>query len=214
VILVIAAVAAAVVVYINAVGPNLSPKNFGVVDEGRVYRAGQMTPTAFRAVHDGHHIRTVIDFGSYWDGPAVADARGDRRNQAVADELHMTRYVMPLYGDGQGNLNWYVEALRIMADPAAQPVLVHCGAGSERTGIAVALYEHMAHGVPLDEALKETTTYRHDPKRNPHVEGIVHQWGEAIVTAAREGGQLRNAPYPPLPAPRPVTSAAAGAPGS
>lgn len=207
VLLILVTVVAAVWLYSAAVAPNLSPKNFGVVDEGRVYRSGQLTPSAMRAVHDRYHIRTVIDLGSYWAGPVLQDPRGNARNQRTAAALHVTRYLMPLYGDGQGNLNWYVQALRIMSDPAAQPVLVHCGAGSERTGIAVALYEHMAHQAPLDDALKETSKFRHDPRRNPHVEEIVHQWGEAIIAAARGDGRIENSPYPALPPPKPVVAA-------
>jgi protein tyrosine/serine phosphatase len=157
-----------------------------------------------RAVHDRYHIKTVIDLGSYWAGADLKDPRGEARNQRVADALGMTRYVMPLYGDGQGNLNRYVQALRIMADPAAQPVLVHCGAGAERTGVAVVLYENLAHGVPLDEALEDTSKYRHDPRRNPHVQEIVHERGGAIVEAAREGTQLSDGANPALPPPEPV----------
>src|SRR5690349_10858496 len=71
--LVLVAVAAGVWLYSAAMAPNLSPKNFGVVDEGRVYRSGQLTPSAMRAVHDRYHIRTVIDLGSYWAGPVLQD---------------------------------------------------------------------------------------------------------------------------------------------
>jgi protein tyrosine/serine phosphatase len=210
VVLAVVAVVAAVGLYAAAVRENLAPKNFGVVDEGRVYRSGQLTPSAMRMVHDKYHLKTVIDLGSYWHGGAVANPRGEQRNQEVADALHMTRYVLPLEGDGTGNLNQYILALRLMTDPANQPVLVHCGAGSERTGVAMALYENAAHDRPLEEGLKDTTHFRHDPRRNPHVEEVVRTYGAAIVKAFKSGAQLDDpaAGATHLPSPLPVRSPA------
>jgi protein tyrosine/serine phosphatase len=190
---------------------NLAPKNYGVVDEGRVYRAGQMTPAAMHRVIEKNHIKTIIDLGSYYGGdanqpeagPRIKDAEGERRNQRVADALRVERYVMPLFGDGTGNANWYIHALRIMNDPAKQPVLVHCGAGSERTSVACALYEHMRQGTSFDNGVKEARAFRHDPKRNPHVSEMLNTWGEKIIECARGGGQLSDPRFPPIPEPRP-----------
>lgn len=210
ILLIILGVAAAIGLYTKAIRPDLSPKNFGVVDEGRVYRAGQLTPAAMRQIHSRHKIKTIIDLGAYRHGEdRINDPRGERRNQRVADALGVTRYVMPLYGDGTGNLNWYLHALKVMNDPANQPVLVHCGAGAERTGIAVALYEHIALQTPLEDALKGATEYRHNPRRNPHVSEILRTWGPRLVEAFRQGRQLDDPAFPPIPDPAPVNRDAA-----
>jgi protein-tyrosine phosphatase family protein len=195
--IVIAAVLAAVWFWNAAIKGNLSPKNFGVVDEGRVYRAGQLSPSAMRMVRDKHHIKTVIDLGSYEPG-----ARGERRNQQVADALGMTRFVFDLEGDATGNPNYYVQALRIMNDPARQPVLVHCGAGSERTGCVAILYNNEKHGTPLNEGLRGAREFRHDPRRNPHLEETVNAWAGPILKAYREGGTIPGTE--PLPEPEPA----------
>ena len=213
VVLIVAAVLASLGLYSGVVRDNLSPRNFGVVDEGRVYRSAQLTPAALRQVCDRYKIKTVIDLGSYWDGGSVADARGEKRNQRVAESLRVTRYVMPLEGDGTGNLNVYVHALRILSDPAAQPVLVHCGAGSERTGVAVALYQNLAHGVSFEDGLKDAAAFHHNPRRNPHVEEVIHGYGAAIVKAARDRTQLDDPAFPPILPPRPVTGGAIAANG-
>ncbi len=187
---VVAAIAAVLgaVFYAEAVRPNLNPKNFGVVDEGRVYRSGQLTPAAFDRVVKEHHIRTVIDLGSALNDDGTADdEQRERLNQRSAEAVGVARHRLSLLGDGTGDPNEYVRALRIMNDPAAQPVLVHCGAGSERTGAACILYMNLAHGVPIADGYARAGEFRHDPARNPKLKPVLDQYGAAIVEAARNG---------------------------
>ena len=204
----VAAAVVAVVLWVKVARPDLVPKNFGVVDQGRVYRSGQLTPSAMRRVVERDHIKTEIDLGSYWDGDRLADPTGELRNQRVADALGVKRYVMPLVGDGTGNANWYIHALRIMNDPAKQPVLVHCGAGSERTSVACILYEQLRHGGPDNAAgVEEARKFRHNPRKNPHVREVLDRWGAEILRCVREGGQLQDPPFEPIPDPAAAAAA-------
>lgn len=166
----------------KAVAPNLFPKNFGVVDEGKVYRSGELTPAAFKLLRERHGIKTIIDLGTH--EPGTAD---ENREKRTAELLGISRHVFNLEGDSTGNPNEYVEALRLMTDPANQPVLVHCGAGSERTGMAVVLYRHITQDTPIDEAYKECSEFHHDPKRNPHLPEMLHEWGDKITEAYKSG---------------------------
>jgi protein tyrosine/serine phosphatase len=194
------------VFYVEAVHPNLFPKNFGVVDEGKVYRAGQLTPAAFRSVVEDHGIKTVIDLGSALNDEGTADDEEvERLNQRVAEAGGVTRYRMSLLGDATGNPNYYVQALRIMADPAAQPVLVHCGAGSERTGAAAILYQNMVQGVPIEDGYARAGEFRHRSEKNPHLKEVLEKYGAAIVSAARGGGWVPG--EDPLPPAKPVPAA-------
>jgi tyrosine-protein phosphatase SIW14 len=177
-----------------AVRENVIPKNFGVVEEGRVYRAGQVSPAAMRRLHERFGFRTVIDLGSF-----ERESRGERRNQRIAESLGVTRYRFDLIGDATGNPNAYVQALRIMTDPANQPVLVHCGAGSERTGCAVLLFENLMHGVSLEEGLKGAERFKHRPHRNPRLREVVEQYGVAIIESYRNGMPIAG--VDPLPDP-------------
>ncbi|QYU66426.1 tyrosine-protein phosphatase [Leptolyngbya sp. 15MV] len=172
--------------------PDLFPKNFGVVEAGKVYRSGQLTPAAFRRVVERHGIRTIIDMGSGKDHPEV-----ERLNAAVARSLGVRRYVAALEGDARGNPNWYVWALRLASDPENQPVLIHCGAGSERTGCIVALYDNVHRGVPLDQGYIETKRFGHRPTRNPHLRDVMEKYGPSIVEAYRAGQWLPFAEVPP-----------------
>ncbi len=101
--------------FVNA-RPNLFPKNFGEVDPGKVYRSGQLTPEAFRRVVEEHQIKTIIDLGSGKDDPAV-----EKLNASVATSLGVKRCVGALEGDGTGNPNWYVWALRLAREDSQAP---------------------------------------------------------------------------------------------
>jgi tyrosine-protein phosphatase SIW14 len=197
------AVVAVALSFNTAIRRNIFPKNFGVVDEGRVYRAGQLTPAAMRRVHAQYGFKTVIDLGS-----AEPGTRLDRRNQRTADSLGLLRYRFDLVGDATGNPNAYAQALRIMTDPEHQPVLVHCGAGSERTSCAVILYNNIARQVPLDEGLAGAKNFKHNPRRNPHLGRVLEEWGELIIEAHRTGGPVAGAE--PLPEPEAVKSEFSG----
>lgn len=172
-------------VFDAAIKPNVFPKRFGVVEEGRIYRSGELTPAAMRLVHDSRGIKTVVDLGAYEPGSVE-----ERRAERTATLLGMKRVVLRLEGDATGNPNNYVEALRIMTDPAAQPVLVHCSAGTQRTGCAVAMFRMIEEGKTFDEALVEAKRYDHDPLDNPKLTEMIEKWEPSVAEAFRRGGQI------------------------
>jgi protein tyrosine/serine phosphatase len=177
--------------------PNILPKRFGVVDVGKVYRSGQLTPEAFREVCREYDIRTVIDLGS----KIHDDPQGEIRNQRAADAVGVTRYVFRLYGDATGNPNAYIQALRLASDPAKQPVLVHCGAGTERTGLFCILYKNLHLGTPIEEGFAEAVSYGHNPRRTPQMRQVMDNDRDQILDHVKRGGQIEAIDIPMLPEP-------------
>lgn len=165
--------------------PNLVPKNFGVVEPGVLYRAGWLTPAATTKVVQEHNIKTIIDFGGFDHRPAHHE-----RAQRTADALGVRRVVLPLWGDAQGDPNRYAEALRIVTDPENQPVLVHCAAGSERTGCLVGLFRMKTEGYTVDEVIAESQTFNHDPEKNPHLRTMLETWSGPVLEAVRTGERV------------------------
>lgn len=186
------------IAYISVI-PNVFPKRFHTVDPGKVYRAGQMTPAAFEKVVKEYNIRTVIDLGSTIHG----QAEGERRNHRIVEALGVTRYVFRLYGDSSGNPNEYIQALRLASDPANQPVLIHCGAGTERTGFTCMLYKKHHFGTPLEEGLREAQSVGHNPRRTPKLRQMLDTWANPILFHLREGGQIEGPNSPIMPDPVP-----------
>lgn len=148
--------------------PHIVAKNFGTVVPGKIYRSGELTIAALADVVRDHDIKTIIDFGAFEEG-----SPRDNLEAKAAEALGVERHVLRLEGDGTGDPDMYLRALRIMTDPARQPVLIHCGAGSERTGCAVVLYRHIVQGVDVDRAYEEARDFSHDPDRNPKLRPLI-----------------------------------------
>ncbi|MFN7395387.1 MAG: fused DSP-PTPase phosphatase/NAD kinase-like protein [bacterium] len=170
---------------------NLVPRNFGVVDEGVLYRAGRLTPAQTKALVERHKIKTIIDLGAYRAG-----STDERNAQRTAEALGVARFTFTLQGDGSGDPNDYAQALRIIAKPEFQPVLVHCAAGAQRTSACVVFYREIVQGRGIEESLPEALRYKHDPAKNPVLEPYIRQWHAAIAKAVREGGSI---PWPITP---------------
>ncbi|HVZ94641.1 MAG TPA: tyrosine-protein phosphatase, partial [Phycisphaerales bacterium] len=134
-----------------------------------------------------HHVRTVIDLG--------ADPVGSEHDTAVAGTLAglgVKRIRMDLSGDGTGNPNCYVRALREMADPANHPLLIQCGAGAQRTGVACALYENIIRSVPLDAALDHAEQHRFSRTKDKPAMDYLAKWKDAIERAYRDGTEIEG----------------------
>jgi tyrosine-protein phosphatase SIW14 len=128
-------------------------RHFRVVEEGRLYRSGQLSRAALdRAIHD-HRIRTIICLRNL--------ARENDTTLENAEELWCAdrgvRYLRlnPAAWDspeGRANLDAF---LRAAADPDAGPLLIHCFAGLHRTGVYCAVYRMERDGWTNAEAITE-----------------------------------------------------------
>ena len=191
----------------KALWPQIAPKNFGVVqvdDQRQIYRSGELTVSATEHVVERFGVRTIIDLGAHEPGTPE-----ERIAQKTADAFGVRRIRLDLEGDATGNPNEYVEALRIMTDPAAQPVLVHCAAGSERTGCLVAMYRQLEQGWDPDLAYQETRLYRHSSERNPRLREMLDSFTGAVARALETGETIEYDPSNPPslePAPAPVSA--------
>lgn len=161
---------------------DLIPRNLGTVEPGHVYRAGRQSPAMLASIVRQHGIRTVVDLGAFADS---SDQDRLTRNTLAALGVRRERFV--LQGDGTGDPNRYVAALRVLANPASHPVLVMCAAGAQRTSGCVALFRTIVQNRPLESALQEAFDHRHDPGRNPHLIPYLQRWKDAIAESFRTG---------------------------
>jgi len=178
----VALVALLGVTYRYGVHPDLLPKNFSVVDPGKIYRSGELTPASTERVVRERGIKTIIDLGAYDKDPI-----GEMLAFRTAKALSVDRRVFRLEGDGRGNPQAYVEALRIMTDPASQPVLVHCSAGAQRTSACVLLYREIVQGWTRDRAMPEAFAHDHNPRKNPYLTPYLDDHEREIAEALRAG---------------------------
>lgn len=171
-----------------ACGDDTRLRNFGVVEEGSVYRSGRLQPEAMRRVIEERGLRTVIDLGAWDRDPELSE-----RMQRIAEESGVTRYVLPMSGDGRANPNGYVAVLNLLADPENHPVLVQCAAGSERTSAAIVLYRHVIQGKLIQPSYEESFEFGHDPEDYEWI-AYLADWVDEIATAHRAGGWIPGLP--------------------
>lgn len=132
--------------------------NIHEVDAGKVYRSGQLWPSQLSRVLEEKRIRTVINL------------RGENLDRAwYVDEVKVTqaagvRHIsLPMSANREPNdalLASLIETLRT----AEQPVLIHCEAGADRTGLASALYTLLTlHRSPQEADAQLSFRYGHFP---------------------------------------------------
>ncbi|MCA9292100.1 MAG: tyrosine-protein phosphatase [Phycisphaerales bacterium] len=152
-------IAGGAVLWHKVIRDQVMPKNFGVVAEGQIYRSGQLTPRMLEQVIESKGIRTIIALnGSETHDPRIIAER------AVVDGRPVTWLPFGMSGDGTGDPAEYARVVQIMNDPAAQPVLVHCAAGAQRTSVATILYRHLVQGESITEAYPESFEFKHEPE--------------------------------------------------
>jgi protein tyrosine/serine phosphatase len=139
-------------------------------------------------VSDEYHIKTVVDLGAY-----ALEPERERAMQTCAQSLGINRHAFNLNGDGTGDPNIYVQALKLMADPANEPILVMCNAGAQRTGAAVLLYRHIIEGREFQECYAESFEYRHDPGKDWIMLAYLADWTPVIAEAYRRGETVEQA---------------------
>ncbi|MGH0029881.1 MAG: dual specificity protein phosphatase family protein [Myxococcota bacterium] len=168
------------------------PRNWGVVEAPWLYRSGQIHPRIIERVLRDEGVDVVIDLAK--DDPRVESAVAEQ--QAVAALGVRKVDLWGLNGSGVGKVSAYVGALEEMvrAREAGEKVLVHCAAGSERTGGAVALYRMLYQGWSGDRAWEEYLSYRNRPPRHTKLRDFLNgNMGEIAERLVRSGA-LAEAP--------------------
>ena len=135
--------------------PAQAGTNEHTVASERVYRSGQLTSKELEQSIRAKGIRTVIslrggDEGDRWfrDETAVCDRLGVRH---VRLGFSATKLPNP------DQLRQLLDAY----DHAEYPVLIHCRAGSDRTGMAAAVYQACYAGLPVDRARRQQLSLRY-----------------------------------------------------
>ena len=122
--------------------------NFGRIND-RYYRGAQPDAPDFTDLA-AIGIKTVIDL--------TRDGRDDE--QALAEHAGMKFYRIPLTTSERPSEAAIARFLKLVDDPANQPVYVHCQGGRHRTGVMTAVYRMMHDGWTADQAYKEMKQYR------------------------------------------------------
>ncbi len=140
-------------------------KRLREVEPGRVYRSGQMNADGFRDAHDLYGLRTIVCLRDDDPDPDVdlgfLPGSGQVKESELCRRLGM-RFVfiapdlVPRREFPARRPEAIERFLEVMDDPASYPVLIHCNAGLNRTGVMVAVYRMEYQGWDMPRAFQDT----------------------------------------------------------
>jgi hypothetical protein len=119
--------------------------NVGVVDPGRVIRAAQPTSGLSGLIKD-YHLASILDLrgGSFRDSWYSAEVQ-------MADSSGVLFFDLPLSATQRPSRRELLLLIDLF-DRCPYPLLIHCKAGADRTGLASAVYLMMRRGEPPQQA--------------------------------------------------------------
>ena len=130
------------------------PPNFGVVEEGKIYRGAQPNRADLEALQR-IGVRTILELNT-----------NDRNSErAETRRLGMRLIEVPLNARTVGTWKSCAEverAYEAMVDSANWPVYVHCEHGRDRTGFLIGLYRERNESWDFGRVSDELSEYGHD----------------------------------------------------
>ena len=122
---------------------NIRIDNFGKINDN-YYRGAQPDDRDYSDLA-ALGVRTVIDL--------TRDGRSDE--QGLVERAGMKFYRIPMTTSDRPAESTVSEFLKLVNDPANQPVYVHCQGGRHRTGVMTAVYRMTRDGWSADQAYDE-----------------------------------------------------------
>jgi protein tyrosine/serine phosphatase len=158
--------------------------NVHVVEPARLYRAAQLNGAALDEVLDRYATRTIVNLrgeneGKGWYDDEVAVAR---KHKLVHIDVSMSAMQEP----DDATVTSLIHALR----DSPSPILVHCEGGSDRSGLASALYELLVAGrTPAVAAEQLSIRYGHFPWLGSHTVAMDRAF-DRIAAEVRQASAL------------------------
>lgn len=155
------------------------PKRFAAVEEGRLYRSGTLKPGQLERLKRDYHVGTVLSLCNP-DAPESAAERSE------AERLGIRWLNVPLTGDGASTPEDRDRIRAAVLADADEPMLVHCSAGVNRTGLAVGMYRLYRQGWTLEQVMREMKQF--DFEDEPHHENL----RQALAAESAAAERRRN----------------------
>ena len=156
------------------------PKRFAVVESEKVFRSGVVTPAQLEYVTHEFGLRSVLSLLDPKAPESIAE-------KAAAERLGLRWINVPLPGNGASDAAQRARIRAVLLDPSLEPILLHCAAGTNRTGLAAGMYRLYVQHWPLDAVLDEMFTFgfENEPKHRN------------LLEALRSEAELADAETPP-----------------
>ena len=172
---------------------HIIPKQWGTVEQGKIYRSGQLSATLVRKMLEKHNIAVIIALTSEIPGDKYQEAE-----KRAAAELGIELFRYPLRGDGTGDINNYARAIAAIVDAKkkGKAVLVHCAAGAHRTGGVIACYRMLVEKRTPSFAYNELLRYGWHDKPDQVLLSYINRNMVELAARLKQMGVIEQIPDP------------------
>jgi protein tyrosine/serine phosphatase len=125
-------------------------KNFGCINEA-FYRGAQPSKRDYAALASAG-VKTIIDLQN----------DGEANEEGLVEAAGMKFFRIGMSDSSWPSADKAAQFLKIVNDPANQPVFVHCHGGRHRAGVMTAIYRMSHDGWTADRAYAEMKQYGFD----------------------------------------------------
>ena len=173
--------------------------HFGVVKEGVLYRSGQPDSLGWWDILDDCGIRTIVSVREL-----EPDAAWCQLEDKVCRERGISLVRMPV---AYVNDDDVARFMGIVNRPSARPVLIHCEAGSVRTGVIVAAYRMLEDGWSYARAVEEADEFGFRKERHLRYDIYLRDLEKRLAVQPGLREALRSGKPPPSTEAMPITLA-------
>ncbi len=168
------------------------PKRFGVVEQNLIYRSGEIHRALIEKVLKKHDIDVIINLTNYDKANPNSVAEKE-----ISERLGIKTCRYPLRGNGTGAVENYAGALKDLVTESRKgnKVLLHCAAGSQRSGGLTAFYRLLVQEKDPDEVIKEMKKYDWDTDDTDLLNYINENIG-AVASIMVQHGIIEKVPEP------------------
>jgi protein tyrosine/serine phosphatase len=141
-----------------ALSASASPDAAGIARPG-IDNFGEVSPTYFRGAQpEGNDYAALAKFGIKTVVDLQAD--GEVSEQHLVENAGMQFMRIPMTTRTAPTAEQIASFLKLVNDPANQPVYVHCAGGRHRTGVMTAIYRITHDSWTSEKAFKEMKQYK------------------------------------------------------
>lgn len=126
--------------------------NFHAVIPGELYRSAQPSPAQLEYYAKAFGVKTVVNLRGR------SDKRWYKDEIETAQRLNLTHIDFPMSAYRHLKPEDAEELVALMRD-APKPILIHCQAGADRTGLVSVLYSQQIAGIAEDTAERQLSLF-------------------------------------------------------
>ncbi|HAM52026.1 MAG TPA: protein tyrosine phosphatase [Nitrospiraceae bacterium] len=150
--------------------------NFHEITKGEAYRSAQLDRDQFEYYIDKYHIKSILNLRGQNSGEEWY-----QEELKVAVNRHLVHYDIPLSATSEPSSEDVQKLLAIFRE-APRPVLIHCKAGADRSGLVGAMWKVVVDKEPKSEASKQLfILYGHLPiGETSAMDRFFERWATAL----------------------------------